>query len=56
MTNNDNEMLHRTSVSLYQRHIDFMESESKNRSKFVRTLLDEHIEQRQEIGDFTFEN
>ena len=53
MRNNDNkEKVHRTSVTLYQRHVDFMEKESKNMSKFMRTLLDEYIEQRQEIGDF----
>lgn len=45
MRNNDNEVLHRTSVSLYQRHMEFMEAESKNMSKFVRTLIDEHIKQ-----------
>lgn len=33
-----------------------MERESKNMSKFMRTLLDEYIEQRQQIGDISFEN
>ena len=45
VTKNDNEVLHRTSVGLYDRHVEYMESESKNVSQFVRKLIDDHIEQ-----------
>lgn len=43
---------HRTSVYLYERHVNYMEEESKNRSKFVRNLIDEHMEEHGRLDDF----
>ena len=43
--NDDTVTYHRTSVSLRQRHIDYLDSEAKNVSKYVRKLIDENIEQ-----------